>query len=263
MKVFISWSGDGSRDFALFLRDWIRQVVQAVEPFMSDQDIGKGARNTIEMSKELESVEFGIVVVTRDTVSAPWINFEAGAISRSIGTGRLVPLLLDVSKSDVAGPLSQFQAVDANDHADVVRLFREINRWLERRLDSEVLLPAVQAHLPEFDDAVARYRQRSAGQGDTVAALRPDREVLDEVLLIVRKLQSAPPPPPPLYAVALPEEQPALPASPMDWTKRLRRLDDDLVGGRISVTEYRRRRDELLAEIDRDRDRDDYGGPQR
>jgi hypothetical protein len=249
MKVFISWSGDASRDFALFLRDWIRQVVQAVEPFMSDQDIGKGARNTVEMSKELELVEFGIVVVTRDTVSAPWINFEAGAISRSIGTGRLVPLLLDVRKSDVAGPLSQFQAVDANDHDDVVRLFREINRWLERPLESEVLLPAVESRLPDFGAALTRYQQRSVSRDDT-GALRPDRDVLDEVLLILRKLQSAPPPA--VYAMALPEEQPALPPSRPDWAKRLRRLDDDLVGGRISVAEYRRRRVELLAEIESD-----------
>jgi len=261
MKVFISWSGDRSRDFALFLRGWLRQVVQAVQPFMSEHDIGKGTRNIVEMAQELQSVQFGIVVVTRDTVSAPWINFEAGAISRSIVTGRLVPLLLDVGKPDVAGPLSQFQAVDANNHDDVVGLFREINRRLDHPLETEVLLPAVQSHLPAFDEALARYRE-TATTGDDTPALRSEREVLGEILLILRGLRDTPPPPP-VYQLALREEPPALPATPMDWTKRLRRLDDDLVGGRITGTEYRRRRNDLLAEIDSDRHGDDYGGPQR
>jgi hypothetical protein len=260
MKVFISWSGERSRDFALFLRGWLRQVVQAVQPFMSEHDIGKGSRNIVEMAQELQSVQFGIVVVTRDTVAAPWINFEAGAISRSIATGRLVPLLLDIGKPDVAGPLSQFQAVDANNEDDVVGLFREINRRLDQPLESEVLLPAVYSHLPAFHEALARYRESAAGT-DPTPALRSEREVLDEVLLILRGLRDAPPPP--VYQLALRDEQPALPASRMDWTKRLRRIDDDLVGGHISVTEYRRRRDELLAEIDSDRHGDDYGGPQR
>lgn len=253
MKVFISWSGAKSGDFALFLHGWIKQVVQAVQPFMSDHDIGKGDRNILAMSQELQSVQFGIVVVTRDTVSAPWINFEAGAISKSIGNGRLVPLLLDVGKSDVAGPLSQFQAVDANDHADVVRMFREINKRLEHPLETEVLLPAVDSKLAEFDAAVARYRESTTSRVDAVA-LRPDRDVLDEVLLILRELRAAPA----VYAVAMPDEPPALTAMPalpsrVHWTQLLRLLDAELDTGKITMGEYRRRRDQLLADVDLDR----------
>lgn len=223
MKVFISWSGAGARDFALFLRGWVRQVVQAVQPFMSEQDIGKGTRNVLEMSQELETVQFGIVVVTRDNVAAPWINFEAGAISKSLGTGRLVPLLLDVGKSDVAGPLAQFQAVDANDHTDVERLFREINRWLEHPLEADVLVPAVRSKLPEFDSALRVYRESVATEG--TGAVRRDRDMLEEILLLVRGLRSAP---------------------PMSWQDELRWLDEDFSNGRLTGVEYDRRRDELL-----------------
>lgn len=242
MKVFISWSGVGARDFALFLRGWIRQVVQAVEPFMSEQDIGKGTRNVLEMSQELEAVQFGVVVVTRDNVGAPWINFEAGAISKSLGTGRLVPLLLDVGKTDVAGPLAQFQAVDANDHTDVERLFREINRWLEHPLEMDVLLPAVHSKLPEFDNAVRTYRETAATTGRT-SALRKEREVLDEILLIVRGLRSAPPQQP--DEAYNPANNPAMPAA-LTWQEQLRWLDENLSKGRITPDEYRRRRDEML-----------------
>ena len=238
MRVFISWSGTGARDFALFLRGWIRQVVQAVQPFMSEQDIGKGTRNLLEMSQELEAVQFGIVVVTRDNVAAPWINFEAGAISKSLGTGRLVPLLLDVGKADVVGPLAQFQAVDANDHTDVERLFREINRWLEHPLDADVLLPAVRSRLPEFDDAVAAFRASAQTRGPTTAQ-RTDREVLDDILVLVRGL---------LRSAPQPTEETFNPQAPTtsNWTEVLSWLDENLKDGRLTAADYQRLRAELL-----------------
>ncbi|GDY28562.1 TIR domain-containing protein [Gandjariella thermophila] len=70
MKVFISWPGAEARTFALFLRTWLRQVVQAVKPFMPDEDIAKGTRNMVELGRELEQTEFGIVVLTRQNLAA-------------------------------------------------------------------------------------------------------------------------------------------------------------------------------------------------
>jgi hypothetical protein len=250
VKVFISWSGDAAMEFALFLRDWLRHVVQVVKPFMSEQDISKGSRNVPEMSRELEATQFGIVVVTRHNLAAPWINFEAGAISRSVAGGRLVPLLLDIAKSEVVGPLAQFQAVDATDHNDVLRLFQEINRLLPDPLDNEILRQSVGDKLGMFDAAVNRYRQSSGHQHDGDER-RSDRDVLREVLLIVRDLQRATfvphtvPDEAVFRALAVAREE----LAPLvGWRDRMKQLDEALSIGLLTAEDYARRRAELLNE---------------
>jgi hypothetical protein len=44
MKVFISWSGERSKAVAKVLRRRLGNIIQAVDPYMSDQDIDKGVR---------------------------------------------------------------------------------------------------------------------------------------------------------------------------------------------------------------------------
>jgi len=42
MKVFISWSGELSHKVARIFRDWLPNVVQILEPYVSSEDIDKG-----------------------------------------------------------------------------------------------------------------------------------------------------------------------------------------------------------------------------
>jgi hypothetical protein len=43
MKLFISWSGEASHAVAKAFREWIPSVINAVEPWLSDEDIATGA----------------------------------------------------------------------------------------------------------------------------------------------------------------------------------------------------------------------------
>ena len=60
MKVFISWSGERSKHIAEILRDWIPSVLQAVKPYFSPDDVGKGSRWSTEIAKELDASRIGL-----------------------------------------------------------------------------------------------------------------------------------------------------------------------------------------------------------
>jgi hypothetical protein len=114
MKVFLSWSGERSKAVASALRDWLGLVLHYVTPWMSQHDIAAGERWSSEVAKELESCNFGIVCVTRDNLLAPWLLFEAGALSKQIAAGAVVPYLLDADFSDLLkSPLGLFQGKKA------------------------------------------------------------------------------------------------------------------------------------------------------
>ena len=127
MKVFISWSGDISGKVARMLHDWLPSVIQSLEPYVSSEDIDKGRRWIADISGELEHSAFGILCVTKDSKDAPWLIFEAGALSKSVKQSRVAPFLFGVELSEIEeGPLSQFQATRF-DKDDVNKLVHSLN----------------------------------------------------------------------------------------------------------------------------------------
>jgi len=59
------------------------------------EHIEKGRRGTHEIASALQGCSCGIFLVTSANVSAPWINFEAGALAKAVGINRVFTLLLD------------------------------------------------------------------------------------------------------------------------------------------------------------------------
>jgi hypothetical protein len=126
MKAFISWSGKLSHQVALELRRWIPTVVQAVDAWCSSEDIPKGAHWPSELARELDNASFGILCITRSNMTEPWINFEAGALSKALAGRRVSPFMFGLEPGELSGPLSQFQAT-RYEKEDVRRLVHSMN----------------------------------------------------------------------------------------------------------------------------------------
>ena len=127
MRVFLSWSGSHSHALAKILHDWLRNVLPFVDPWMSSEDIPKGSRWAAEIGESLEECDYCIVCLTREAARQPWVNFEAGAISRAVEHSHVSPLLLDVTPRDLGDlPLTMFQCTTFN-KSDVHKLLQSIN----------------------------------------------------------------------------------------------------------------------------------------
>jgi TIR domain len=127
MKVFISWSGEQSLQVAEALYNWLPQVLQVVKPYLSVEDTAKGAYWPTEVKHQLDTSDFGIICLTPGNLAAPWINFEAGALSKSFPRGNVTPFLFDITQGEMTGPLTQFQVTEASKPLDVLRLVKSLD----------------------------------------------------------------------------------------------------------------------------------------
>jgi hypothetical protein len=188
VKVFISWSGEQSRQIASALREWLPMVIQAVRPYMSESDNEAGARWGSVVSAELESSAFGIVCLTPINITAPWINFEAGALSKAVDRARVVPLLYQLSMTDVAPPLSQFM-MKPLDKEGILDTLKSINSVLddERHLEITSLEGVFEAMWPTLEDKLKSVAQESKDGGSQPPPQRSDRQLLEEILQLLRQ----------------------------------------------------------------------------
>ncbi len=115
MKVFIIWSGPRSHNIARSFKDWIRKIIQAAEPFLSSEDIYKGAKWEPEMSGEVAKSPVGIIILTPENRFEPWIYYEAGALGRDLEKSWVCPILFELSPSELGGgPFAHIQATSFN-----------------------------------------------------------------------------------------------------------------------------------------------------
>jgi hypothetical protein len=194
MKVFLSWSGRSSRQIAEILYEWIPRVIQAVEPYLSSQDIEKGERWLSSVSNNLESIDFGIVVLTPTNIAAPWINFEAGALSKKIDRSRLIPVLFEITDTDLVGhPLSQFQYVKL-DKEDILRLFRVLNQSSVRPLPENQFDETFALWFEKYSSLLSKIeREKGANDKkgvsieDSDARMQKLEAAVDELLKLQRR----------------------------------------------------------------------------
>lgn len=180
-------SGNVSHKVALAFKEWLPLVIQSVDPYVSSEDIQKGARWSADVEKALAESRFGIICLTEDNLTAPWINFEAGALSKAIENAQVnvCPFLFNIKQSSVEGPLSQFQSV-RNEKEEIGRLVSTINAAAKvehERVKPQILEQSFNAFWPKLEK---KFREIAEGSAPIPAPARKPDEILENILEIVR-----------------------------------------------------------------------------
>ena len=184
MRVFISWSGEQSRNVAEILSEWLPLVIQAIKPWASVSDIEKGEGWFSAIQQSLSDAKgMGVFCLTSENVSAPWLAFEAGALA-SHDRGRIATFLYDVDAEALKAPLALFQATRGLDRDDVLRLLGTINRRLDDPLSDALLERSFAAIW-----AALNAQLLGIPVSKTQSPKPTTEQVLHEILGVVRRLE--------------------------------------------------------------------------
>lgn len=183
-KVFISWSGDYTKQVAIILKRWLDDLFDHIETFVSDRDIEAGQRSLPTIERQLANTSVGLILTTRSNQNSQWLNFEAGALSKEVGDSqaRVVPVLLgDLnSPAQLTGPIAQFQA-KRWDREGMLDLASTLGRLVS--VSEEVVRRRFERAWEEVEAEVAAVVDRSATEPK-----RPQGEMIEESLTLVRSI---------------------------------------------------------------------------
>lgn len=186
MKVFISWSGATSCEVAKLLSEWIGNVLQGVKCWYSPDDIEKGSLWFNDIGDGLSANNFGVLCLTAENITAPWILFEAGALYKGLTQSRVCPILIaGLTTADVRPPFSHFNLTTMNE-GDMLRLMQTINRHTETPLEDDRLIKTFGLWWPQL---WAHYEKIVADVPAVALNPRKTEDILEEVLDGVRQIQ--------------------------------------------------------------------------
>lgn len=195
VPVFLGWSGKASNDTAKVLHKYLPSIINALDPFISDEDIEKGTVWRAKIAKELEKSECGILCLTPENVNSLWIHFEAGALSKRFVESRACTFLMGLTPSEFDGPLTDFQSTSF-DKEDFFKLVKTLNSacgnlgQIEERLkiSFDALWPQIEKELTSIEQGMKKSKptksSSSKKQDDTSIPIR--HELLEELVVRLR-----------------------------------------------------------------------------
>jgi hypothetical protein len=188
MKVFLSWSGNRSKEVANLLSEWLSCVIQAIRPWISTRDLDRGSLWFGEINDQLKDTTVGIICLTQENKTRPWILFEAGALAKGLSTSRVCTLLIDLEPRDVEDPLAQFNHTLPTKES-IHALVKTLNNALgSTGLDMRVLDQVFETYWQQFSDRFAAILEET--NSIEPAKPRPKEDVLGEILENTRLMSS-------------------------------------------------------------------------
>lgn len=201
LKVFISWSGNKSREVAQLLYSWLPNVLQPIKPWVSIEDIETGSIWFNQICEQIKEVCNSIIVVTNENKEKPWIMFEAGALCKGDDKNRLNIFLVDINPEDLKQPLASFNTIKAEKES-LWNMVKNLNNRLieieekkdkeddKIKLSDEQLRRIFEKWYPDFEkelnDILIKYPTNEIIKEKTRI-----EEMQEEILLSVRSIENA------------------------------------------------------------------------
>ena len=126
-----------------------------------------------------------VICVTPESLNAPWLLFEVGALSKALESSWVCPVLYGMEPTDVQGPLAQFQATRTTKD-DMRRLLSTVNRRLEAPLADLQLDTLHDLLWPQFAEKLDAVSKISGGHRQPH---RQTPELLNEMLARIRAIE--------------------------------------------------------------------------
>lgn len=194
MKVFLSWSKQRSKKVAELLAEWIPCVIQAVDPWVSSQNIEDGELWFTAIQSQVEQIINGVICLTQENKAEPWILFEAGGLAKGLEKSRVYILLIDLTSSDILlSPLSGFNHTRF-DKDGIKKLLHVINGRTTNPIATSVLDKVFDKFWPDleqrFNDILQvteAITKEEKTKTKAVSEIENDlKPLLEEILKVVR-----------------------------------------------------------------------------
>jgi hypothetical protein len=167
-------------------------VLQEAELWVSSQDIGKGERWSESLWSSLSEIHFGMLMITKTNVNAPWIMFEAGALSKTVKS-RVIPVLCNLERLDIAStPLAQFQNATMSKD-ELWQVVQAINATCQRSLDEQRLRATFDKWWPDFQSEfksipfIDSAAPKNSSAKDQTARLEKIEDALESIMRLMQR----------------------------------------------------------------------------
>ena len=140
MNIFISQSGNLSKEIAEVFSEWLKSFFKNVNVFVSNSEIDYGSEWFQKIQKSLREADFAMSILTKENHSKPWINYEYGALVEilKIKKNNPIPILFGVDVKELNGePIQQHQCIVWPDKKKIMRLF-SINDFKYNELETKI-----------------------------------------------------------------------------------------------------------------------------
>ena len=128
-EIFISWSGEKANKYACFLNEVLNRVFDKRSEIFYSENIESGTLWLERINQALEESKVGIIILTRESVYKPWVNYEAGAMHKEKAS--IIPVCVDISFEDLdSHPLHFFQSKYYFTWESMEKLFKELKEKL-------------------------------------------------------------------------------------------------------------------------------------